>query len=64
MEEKPTFLAQRCCGSTAQNETSWRARRSWGMDVFSTNATDLVIDIDGYFAPGASGGPSLYTSVP
>ena len=34
------------------------------VDVFSTNATDLVIDIDGYFAPAASGGLSLYTSAP
>lgn len=34
------------------------------IDVFSTNATDLVIDIDGYFAPGASGGLSLYTAAP
>jgi len=34
------------------------------VDVFSTNATDLVIDIDGYFAPAASGGLSLYTLPP
>jgi hypothetical protein len=34
------------------------------VDVFSTNSTDLVIDIDGYFAPTAPDGLSLYTSAP
>jgi hypothetical protein len=34
------------------------------VDIFSTTATDLVIDVDGYFAPAASGGLSLYTLVP
>jgi hypothetical protein len=32
--------------------------------VFATNDTDLVIDIDGYFAPPASGGLSLYNLSP
>jgi len=34
------------------------------VDVFSTNPTDLVIDVDGYFAPATSGGLSLYTLAP
>jgi hypothetical protein len=33
------------------------------IDVFASNDTDLVIDIDGYFAPSA-GGLSLYTLTP
>ena len=32
--------------------------------VFSTDATDLVIDINGYFAPPGAGGLSLYTVAP
>lgn len=34
------------------------------IDVFVTDATDLVIDINGYFAPAADGGLSLYTLPP
>lgn len=34
------------------------------IDVFSTDATNLVIDADGYFAPPGSGGLSLYTMPP
>jgi hypothetical protein len=34
------------------------------IDVFASNATDLVIDIDGYFAPMGTGGLSLYTVAP
>jgi hypothetical protein len=34
------------------------------VDVYSTNETDLVIDIDGYFAPPGSGGLSLYNLPP
>jgi hypothetical protein len=32
--------------------------------VFTTGATDLVIDVNGYFAPQATGGLSLYTVTP
>src|SRR5208337_1428840 len=32
--------------------------------VFPTNDTDLVIDINGYFAPAGQGGLSLYTVAP
>ena len=34
------------------------------IDIFASNATDLVIDINGYFAPAISGGLSLYTVTP
>jgi len=34
------------------------------IDVFVTNDSDLVIDINGYFAPAASGGLSLYSTAP
>lgn len=32
--------------------------------VYPTNDTQLIIDIDGYFAPAGSGGLSLYPAVP
>jgi len=31
------------------------------IDVLATNTTDLVVDINGYFAPPGEGGLSLYT---
>jgi hypothetical protein len=34
------------------------------VSVFPTNDTDLVIDINGYFAPAGPGGLSLYTVSP
>jgi hypothetical protein len=34
------------------------------IDVYVTHNTDLVIDINGYFAPANSGGQSLYTVAP
>ncbi len=34
------------------------------VSIFATNATDLVIDIDGYFAPPETGGLSLYNLTP
>jgi hypothetical protein len=34
------------------------------VDVFTTDATDLVIDVNGYFAPPGPGGLSLYTVTP
>jgi alpha-tubulin suppressor-like RCC1 family protein len=34
------------------------------IDAFVTNPTDLIIDIDGYFAPAGTGGLSLYNLQP
>ncbi len=34
------------------------------IDVWASNNTDLVVDIDGYFAAPAAGGLSLYSNVP
>ncbi len=34
------------------------------IDVFSTEATDLVLDVNGYFAPAAAGGLSFRTVTP
>jgi hypothetical protein len=40
------------------------AGSSGDVSVYPTNDTDLVIDINGYFAPTGSGGLSLYPTVP
>jgi hypothetical protein len=40
------------------------AGTSGSIDVFASNATDLVVDINGYFAPAAAGGLSLYNLPP
>jgi sugar lactone lactonase YvrE len=40
------------------------AGTSGSIDVFASNATDLVVDINGYFAPPGTGGLSLYNLPP
>ena len=40
------------------------AGNNGSVDVFASGATDLVIDMNGYFAPPASGGLSLYNVAP
>jgi subtilase family serine protease len=34
------------------------------ISVYVTNATDVILDVNGYFAPPASGGLSLYSTTP
>jgi len=34
------------------------------IDVYASNNTDLIIDVNGYFAPAGTGGLSLYTLPP
>ena len=38
--------------------------QSGGIAVFPSNSTDLIIDINGYFAAAGTGGLSLYTVTP
>jgi hypothetical protein len=40
------------------------AGTSGSIDVFASNGTDLVVDINGYFAPVGTGGLSLYNLPP
>jgi hypothetical protein len=35
--------------------------RAGGVEMYASNDSDLVIDVNGYFAPAVSGGLSLYT---
>ncbi len=47
-------------GTVTANAVIVPAGANGAVDVFTTNDTDLVIDINGYFAPPGSGGLSLY----
>ncbi len=51
-------------GQVTANAAIVPAGTSGQIDVFTTNDTDLVIDINGYFAPSGTGGLSLYTMTP
>jgi hypothetical protein len=51
-------------GTVLSNAVVVPAGANGALSVFSTDATDLVIDINGYFAPAGAGGLSLYTVAP
>jgi hypothetical protein len=52
-------------GTTTANAAIVGAGAAAGsIDIFASNPTDLVIDINGYFAPMAAGGLSLYNVSP
>ena len=50
-------------GTVVANAAIVPAGSGGSIDVFATHNTDLVIDIDGYFAPPGQGGLSLYNVV-
>ena len=51
-------------GTVASNAVIVPAGAGGAVNVFTTDATDLVIDVNGYFAPPGPGGLSLYTLTP
>ncbi|MGC2112799.1 MAG: choice-of-anchor D domain-containing protein [Candidatus Korobacteraceae bacterium] len=51
-------------GTVVANAALIPAGTNGDIDVSASNDTDLVIDINGYFAPAGAGGLSLYASVP
>ena len=51
-------------GTVAANAVVVPAGAGGAVNVFTTDATDLVIDINGYFAPPGPGGLRLYTLDP
>ena len=51
-------------GAVEANAAIAPAGSGGSIDVFVTDTTDLVVDINGYFAPVATGGLSLYTLPP
>jgi hypothetical protein len=51
-------------GTPTANASILPAGAGGSISVYATGTTDFVIDINGYFAPAASGGLSLYTFGP
>ena len=51
-------------GATTANGAIIPAGNNGDISVFAKNDTDLVIDVNGYFAPPATGGLSLYDVLP
>jgi len=51
-------------GTIIANAAIVPAGSSGNVSVFPSNDTDLIIDINGYFAPAGTGGLSLYPSAP
>ena len=51
-------------GTVTANAAIVPAGTNGSIDVFVTNASDLIIGTNGYFAPVANGGLSLYTMTP
>jgi hypothetical protein len=51
-------------GTVAANAVVVPAGANGDVNVFTTDATDLVIDVNGYFAPQGPGGLALYTVTP
>ena len=51
-------------GTVVANAVVVPAGNNGSVDVFTTDTTDLVIDINGYFAPPGPGGLSLYNLAP
>ena len=51
-------------GTVVANAAIVPAGVNGSIDVYASNATDLIIDVDGYFAPMGAGGLSLYTVTP
>jgi hypothetical protein len=51
-------------GTVTANAVVVPAGTGQAVDVFTTNDTDLVIDINGYFAPQGPGGLALYAMTP
>jgi hypothetical protein len=48
-------------GAVSANAATVAAGNGGDVSVFVTDSADVVLDIDGYFAPPATGGLSLYT---
>src|SRR5271165_448874 len=51
-------------GTTTANAAIVPSGRGGDIDVFASNDTDLVIDVNGYFAPPGQNGLSLYAVAP
>ncbi len=51
-------------GAVTANAAIVGAGTGGQIDIFASNETDLVVDVNGYFAPPATGGLSFYAAAP
>lgn len=64
-QNQPTVASLNApAGTVTANAAIVGAGNGGSIDVFASNTTDLVIDINGYFAPMSAGGLSLYNMTP
>jgi hypothetical protein len=59
-----TSLLNALTGTVTANAALIAAGTGGSINLFASNTTDVVIDINGYFAPPGTGGLSLYTTLP
>ena len=64
MPANPVSTLNNLTGTVVANAAIVPAGTGGDITVFPSNDTDLVIDINGYFAPAGPGGLSLYPSAP
>jgi hypothetical protein len=62
--QPPVASLNAMTGTATANAAIVPAGANGAIDVFASNDTDLLIDIDGYFAPAGPGGLSLYNLAP
>lgn len=58
----PTSTLNAPTGTDTANAAIVQADSSGNISIYTSNDTDLIIDVNGYFAPAGSGGLSLYAS--
>ncbi len=64
MPQHPVSTLNNITGTIVANAAIVPAGTGGDITVFPSNDSDLVIDINGYFAPAGQGGLSLYPAVP
>ncbi|MFL6452151.1 MAG: protease pro-enzyme activation domain-containing protein [Bryobacteraceae bacterium] len=62
--QPPTSIVNASTGTVTANAAIVPAGANGSITTFASNNTDVVIDINGYFAPPASGGSYFYTLAP
>ncbi len=62
--QPPTSILNASTGSVTANAAVIPAGAGGGITAFGSNNTDLVIDINGYFAPAGTSGLNFYTLTP
>ena len=63
-QSQPVVSTLNSPGAITANAAIVPAGTSGSISVFASDNTDLVVDVNGYFAPPTTGGLSLYTVIP